>query len=171
MTAKSYRHLGEYYGKAMKSVLIDGEEWQPLKPIKASLSGTNITVDFYVPSPPMVIDTNSVWMKTNYGFEYHDDATSAVVSAVSIIDDDTVMVSLSAVPTGTNPRIRYAYTGTAKTWAGWNKEGSARGNIRDSDATSSLYGNALYNWLVHFDHPIPYNPKGKGFDRDSVYGR
>jgi len=158
LTAQSYRHLGEYYGRAMKKVLVDGEEWHPLKPVRITMSGTNITVDFYVPSPPMVFDTNAVMFKADYGFEYADDASNTVISGVSIVDEDSVVVSLSGVPTGANPRLRYAYTGTAGSWAGWNQAGSARGNVRDSDATPSLYGNTLYNWLVHFDHPIPYNP-------------
>jgi len=171
LTAQSYRHLGEYYGKALKAVLVDGREWTPLTPARIVRDGTNITVDLHVPVSPIVIDTNAVLAQANFGFEYADDTSSASISSVSVLDADTIVVALDAVPTGAKPRLRYAHTGTSGSWAGWNQAGSARGNIRDSDATDSLYGNTLYNWLVHFDHPIPYDPDRDDFDGDGVPDR
>lgn len=156
LTAGSYRHLGEYYGKALKRVLVDHAAWDPLKPVKITRNGATITVDFVVPVPPLAIDTTRVLAQTNYGFEYADDTSSATISNVAIVDADTIAITLSTTPTGANPRLRYAYTGVSGSWAGCNQAGSARGNIRDSDATQSLYGNNLNNWLVHFDHPIPF---------------
>ncbi|MDA3926622.1 MAG: hypothetical protein PF904_18200 [Kiritimatiellae bacterium] len=156
LTAASYRHLGEYYGKAMKRVFVDKEEWIPLSPRKIFMNGSVITVDFIVPAGSIAIDTTLVMEQTNYGFEYADDSSSATISAVSVVDSDTISISLTATPTGSNPRLRYAYTGVAGSWSGWNQSGSARGNIRDSDATTSLYGNNLYNWLVHFDYTVPF---------------
>jgi hypothetical protein len=163
LTAQSYRHLGEYYGKALKRVLVDHAPWDPLKPVKITRSGATITVDFAVPVPPLAIDTTLVLAQTNYGFEYADDTSSATISSVSITDADTMTITLSATPTGANPRLRYAYTGVSGSWAGCNQAGAARGNIRDSDATPSLYGSNLNNWLVHFDHPIPFtSPRHRG---------
>ena len=171
LTAQSYRHLGEYYGKALKRVLVDGGDWHPLTPTVITLDGTNITVGFHVPAPPLMADTNAVLAQTNLGFEYADDASSAAISHVSIANADTIAISLDGIPTGANPRLRYAHTGTAGSWAGWNQAGAARGNIRDSDATASLYGSALQNWLVHFDHPIPYDPARDDADHDGVPDR
>jgi len=163
LNAQSYRHLGEYYGKALKRVLVDHLPWDPLKPVKITQSGATITVDFAVPVPPLAIDTTLVLAQTNYGFEYADDASSATINSVSITDADTMTITLSAPPTGANPRLRYAYTGVSGSGAGCNQAGSARGNIRDSDATPSLYGSNLNNWLVHFDYPIPFtSPRHSG---------
>ncbi|HTR42589.1 MAG TPA: hypothetical protein VMH87_13330 [Pseudomonadales bacterium] len=157
LTAQSYRWLGEYYGKVMKKVLVDGQRWRPLTPDSISINGNNITVTLHVPVPPIVNDTTDVLPKTYFGFEYTDDSSSAAISSAHIGSSNTVIVTLNHAPTGAHPRLRYAYTGTPGSWAGANQSGSARGNIRDSDATPSLYGNKLANWLVHFNYPIPFN--------------
>ena len=47
------------------------------------------------------------------------------------------------------PVVRYAYTGAPGAVAGATT--GPRGNLRDSDATPSLYGYALYNWAIHFE--------------------
>ncbi len=159
----AYRRLGEYYGKVMKKVLIDGEEWIPLQPNTAVRSGNEIVVTYDVPEPPLVIDTTLVDEKTNYGFEYSDSTSSATISSVAVTGDDEVTITLSAVPTGSDQRIRYAYTGTSGSDAGARNSGSARGNIRDSDPTPALYtsdvptstiGTTLYNWSVIFDQAL-----------------
>ena len=46
-------------------------------------------------------------------------------------------LDLDTAPPGGNPRVRYAYTGVAGSWAGWDQPGSAAGNIRDSDVFCS----------------------------------
>jgi hypothetical protein len=171
LTAQSYRHLGEYYGKVLKHVLVDEESWQPLLPTRITLDGTNLVVDFHVPAPPLVLDTNAVLAQTDYGFEYADDASSAAIQSVTVTDADTITIALTAIPSGANPRLRYAHTGIAGSWAGWDQPGSARGNVRDSDATPSLYGNPLHNWLVHFDHPVPFDPARDDFDDDEISDR
>jgi hypothetical protein len=156
LTAQSYRRLGEYYGKVLKKVLVDGQRWRPLTPDAISISNKNITVMLHVPVPPIVNDI-SIGSKSYYGFEYVDDSSSAAISSAYISSSNAVTVVLSKVPTGAHPRLRYAYTGTAGALAGANQTGSARGTIRDSDVTPSLYGDSLVNWLVHFDYPIPFN--------------
>jgi len=156
LTAQSYRRLGEYYGKVMKTVLVDGQRWRPLTPDSISINNKNITVILHVPAPPIVNDI-SIGSKSYYGFEYADDSSSAAISSAFISSSNAVTVVLSKVPTGAHPRLRYAYTGTVGALAGANQTGSARGTIRDSDTTPSLYGDSLVNWLVHFDYPIPFN--------------
>ena len=154
LTGASYRHLGEYYAKAMRRVLIDKKDWQPLRPTTITIDGAIITVDFLVPAPPLCIDTEAVMAQTNYGFEYADSTSSATITAVEITDADTITITLNKAPTGENPVLHYARTGVPKSWSGWNQTGAARGNIRDSDPSPSAYGNILYNWLVHFDWPL-----------------
>jgi hypothetical protein len=147
------RWLGEYYAKAYKKVVVDGGVWTPLKPQLISRSGAVITAKFDVPVPPLVLDPTLVSNPGNYGFEYSDDSGSPpTISSVTPAGSDTVTITLSAVPTGTNKRLRYAFTGVPGNPGGPTT--GPRGNLRDSDATTSLYGNTLYNWCVHFDKPV-----------------
>ena len=160
---QGYRWLGEYYGKAMKRVLIDGDTTTALVPNTVVRSGNTITIQFDVPEPPIAIDTTRVLAQTDYGFEYYDDAVSSDIDSVSVDGDDVIRITLDNTPTGADQRLRYAYTGTPGALPGAQQSGSARGNIRDSDDTESLYGNDLYNWLVHFDEPITVDENGPSF--------
>lgn len=154
LTNTSYRWLGEYYGKVIKKVMVDGQSWAPLSPSQIVRNGNVIYAKFNVPTSPIVFDTTNVLSKTNYGFEYTDDGSPPSISSVEIFDSQTVKITLSGTPAGSNQKLGYAYTGTIGSFAGSNQAGSARGNLRDSDSTSSLYGNNLYNWAVTFNKSV-----------------
>lgn len=154
LTAQSERWLGEYYGKVIKKVIINHEAWRPLTPDSALLNGNVIYANFHVPAGILTFDTTLVSPRTNKGFEYYDSTSSASISNVEILDSDTVKITLSGVPTGSDQRLRYAYTGIPGTNTGAQNAGTAAGNLRDTDPYPSLYGNTLYNWAVHFDQPI-----------------
>lgn len=153
LNADGERWLGEYYAKVYRKVLIDGERWIPVRPLAQSRDGAVITVDFHVPEPPLVFDTEGVSDPGNLGFEYWDDsdAPPSIVN-VELSGDAQVQVTLSAEPTADNKRIRYAYTGVFATPGGPNT--GPRGNLRDSDSTQSRHDYPLYNWSVHFDEPV-----------------
>jgi hypothetical protein len=165
----SNRNYGEQTGKVLKKVLIDRQAWIPLYPRAISISGATITYKCWVPVTPLVIDTTSVPNWTGsvgssgayryLGFEFYDDSgapphiTGIVVSAA-----DTLTITLAAAPTGTvgSFRLRYDYTGNLNTIQG--TAGAPGGNIRDSDATPSVAGDSLANWLIGpQDNAIPYN--------------
>ncbi len=154
LTAASYRWLGEYYGKVIKKVTVDGEAWRPLSPDRITRIGNTIYAKFHVPAGVLAFDTTIQQAVANKGFEYYDSTSSASISSVSIISSDTVAIVLDTTPTGANQRLRYAYTGIAGTDAGSHSPGAAGGNLRDTDPYPSLHGNTLYNWAVHFDKPI-----------------
>jgi hypothetical protein len=161
LISNSYRLLGEYYAKAIKKVVFDHESWVPLSPKSIVRKDNIIYAQFNVPAGPLTIDTTNVLEKENYGFEYWDDSGNPVsINSVEILDDNKVKITLSSVPTGNNQKLRYAYTGTSGSAPGAMVEGSARGNIRDNDSTPSLYGDNLYNWLVHFDKSINNDTAG-----------
>ena len=155
----SYRWIGEYYAKVIKRVQLDGEDWIPFSPRHITMEGSDIVACFYVPSPPIAIDMTNVLAQTNYGFEFVDGGSGAIITNVVVVDATTVKVQLDREP-GASSRLRYAYTGVGGSWAGRNIPGSVRGNLRDSDAMPSLYGSALFNWLVHFDKPVPWSAPG-----------
>jgi|GEM_PF-2144998 len=149
-----YRWLGAYYGKVYKRVVIDGQPWSPLCPIRITRSGAVITAKFHVPVPPLVLDTINVSDPGNYGFEYYDDSPQppTITNVELLPDQDAVRITLSAEPTGSNQRLRYAYTGIPGQPGG--PFTGPRGNLRDSDSEPSLSEDPLYNWCVHFDKPI-----------------
>jgi hypothetical protein len=148
-----YRHMGEYYAKVYRHAILEGQAWQPLRPTAAALSGTTVTVTFHVPVPPLVIDTALVTDPGHDGFEYSDDSASpAKIASVALDGATKVEIALDKAPTGAKKRIRYAWTG--QLGAGAGPKTGPRGNLRDSDAATSLAGNKLYNWAVHFDMAV-----------------
>lgn len=153
LTNAGYREMGEYYAKVYRQVVLEKKAWLPLGPKTIKREGTAITVDFDVPSPPLVLDTTLVSDPGSFGFEVVDDGKPAKIASVSLAGSTSVKIVLAAAPAGA-VRVRYAFTGIAGA-AGGAKTG-ARGNLRDSDATTSAYGPMkLYNWCVHFDQAVP----------------
>lgn len=143
-TNEGYRHIGEYYAKAYKRVVLEGKTWEPLRPRAVTRAGNVLTVRFYVPVPPLVIDTTRITDPGSYGFQYRDDGASPPeIVSVALSGADSVAITFSAPP---NPGARLVY-GLA--WI------PPRGNIRDSDATPSRHGYPLFNWAVHFDEAVP----------------
>ena len=63
------------------------------------------------------------------------------------------MPSIATGANAANRRLRYAFTGIANARGG--PTSGPRGNLRDSDATPSRNGYALYNWCIHFDEAVP----------------
>ncbi len=153
LTGEGERWLGEMHAKVFENVLIEGEPWHPVSPRSISREGAQITVRMWVPAPPLVLDDVIVTDPGNYGFEYTDSSDAPpVITNVELVGDDSVRITLSETPVGGNQRIRYAFTGIAGQPAGPST--GARGNLRDSDATTSRHGYALYNWCVHFDEAV-----------------
>lgn len=58
LSADGERWYGEQVAKVMHRVLVNGEDWQPLRPRRAWLdeARTSVLIDFTVPRPPLVID-------------------------------------------------------------------------------------------------------------------
>ena len=152
-TNASEQRLGEYFAKAYARVVIEGRPWEPLRPTSVTLAGNVVTAKFVVTRPPLVLDVRNVSDPGNFGFEWSDaSASPPTITKVELAGPDTVKITLAIAPTGADKRLRYAYTfdGCLE-----NKRTGARGNLRDSDATTSLSGGALFNWAVHFDASVP----------------
>lgn len=162
LLSSNLQWLGEYYGKVMKRVFIDGESWRPLSPVEIKIGDQKniIRAKFWVPNAPLVFDTSRVPAKEQMGFELaHADAATKTpaIDRVELVSEDTVeLVAQGDLPTGT--RLRYAASGAPRANAGVSgpgTEGSPRGNLRDSDPTGSLHGSwDLFNWCAVFDAPI-----------------
>jgi hypothetical protein len=152
LTNEGYRHLGEDHAKAYRRVILEGQTWEPVRPKSITRNGAVVTVEMHVPSPPLVLDTTRVTNPGNFGFEWKDDSLTPKIQKVEVTGPTTVVVTLTAAPTGANKRLRYAFTGTAGAPGGPTT--GPRGNLRDSDATPSPSGYDLFNWCIHFDEPV-----------------
>lgn len=153
LTNNGYRWIGEMYAKVYRHVVCLNNSWLPLYPTSIVRDGANITAIFNVPVKPLILDDVNVSNPGNYGFEYYDDGGGLPsISNVELVGDDAVRITLSSTPTGSNQRLRYAYTGSSGADAG--PLTGARGCLRDSDNTTSFYGYSLSNWCCHFDELI-----------------
>lgn len=153
LTGEGERWLGEMHAKVFERVLVDGEPWHPVSPREITREGAEITVRFWVPAPPLALDETIVTNPGNYGFAYSDSSGAApTITSVALAGEDSVVITLSAPPVGGNQRVTYAMNGVPGQPGG--PATGARGNLRDSDATASRHGYALYNWCVHFDEAV-----------------
>lgn len=145
------RQLGEYFAKAYQHV-VSGGVWEPVRPKQVTAAGNVVTVRFFVPKPPLVLDTTRVSDPGSFGFEVADAAGAAVaITKVALAGPDAVTITLDAVVT-TGARVRYASTARPQTCPG--PQTGPRGNLRDSDASASNNGYALFNWGVQFDAAV-----------------
>ena len=154
-TSEGERRLGEYFGKVYAEVVIGGRTWEPVRPKTITRNGATITIQYYVPKPPLVFDTTQVVAATNKGFTLVDANGNDGVSItnVAITSADTVTITLASDP-GANMHLRYAMNQEDDACVG--PQVGARGNLRDSDdAPSQSGGAALQNWGVHFDVVVP----------------
>jgi hypothetical protein len=154
------RRLGEYFAKAYARVVFAGEAWEPVRPKNITRVGNVVTVTYHVPVPPLTLDTVHVSNPGSYGFDFLDNGAMVAVANVAVSAADTVTITLGAVPSGVNMRLRYAQNqdtnpATRCIGPGTVYGGGARGNLRDSDATPSRYGYDLWNWGANFDFPVP----------------
>ena len=155
---KGYRKLGEYFAKVYSRVVFGGQKWEPVRPKAIARAGAVVTVQYYVPAPPLVFDTTHVTNPGNYGFDFVDNGALVAISSVVLSAPDTVTITLAAAPSGVNMRLRYAQNQPAAGGCignGIAYAGGARGNLRDSDATPSQYGNDLWNWGANLDVDVP----------------
>ena len=144
LTNVGHRAFGWYAGKAAAAIYL-GTDWSGLQPVGVSRVGAVIRVRTIGRVGALVKDVSQSWGAiTNSGMEYSDDTSSASISTVNF-DGNDIVITLTAVPTGGDRRIKYATT-------------QYYGNIRDSDPTLAPDGTTvLPNWLQHFDLPVTYD--------------
>jgi len=186
LTNQGYLQLGELAGKVWKSLLIDHVYWTGLVPRSITSSGATLTFQAWVPAGSLTIDTTTladatycqgvstadpaactsgggVWVYK--GFEFYDSSgtAKAYITGAAITASNTIAITLNKIPTGSNQRLRYAFTGAGKFPGG--AATAPHGNIRDSDtAVGVTSGARLYNWLATFDDPVGFSwaPPSRG---------
>ncbi len=176
-----YRLLGGYHAKAIKKVVVDGGQWVPLSPRSISIASNVITLRLWVPAGTVTLDTSTLpdytacsmvadpTVNTNpttcrsnggtwrvKGLEFYDSTNSAYITSVTVASGDTLTITLNAAPTGSNQRLRSAYS-TRLSTGDFTHNWSIGTNIRDTDTTLDNSGNHLYDWLITFDEPMGFN--------------
>ena len=109
-----------------------------LVPLSYEVQGNEVLIHYNVPCPPLCLDTLSVKMTDNYGFNVIRKDNTDIISSVSI-DGNTVVLKCKVSPE--NCKIRYGING--KFLKGGKKVGP-RGNLRDSKINNS-------NWCLVFE--------------------
>ena len=122
------RWLGMQFGKVLARLLLRKEGWMPLHPRRATVSGTEVLIDFHVPEPPLQWGQPYVALAAtdyaNKGFVVRDAIGDIILSAVELVGQTMVRLTL-ARPTSGAVRVE-----------GGTKRGSG-GNLclKDSDRT------------------------------------
>jgi hypothetical protein len=108
LTGDSERWLGAQFAKVIKRVVIDGQPWQPLRPLAAwsSSDRKTIFVRYHVPIPPIVIDTSFMPAAAAAGLFIPG---GPAVASVAVYSSDTIALSLeSPLPSTGTFTVEYA---------------------------------------------------------------
>lgn len=141
----SSRRLGAYYGEALKAVAIDGDEWEPLRPVSSQVVGNTIVLTFN--KSGLVLDTTLVPAQTNQGFFVRTGAMAAVtINSVAVVNGNQLRIACATTP-ASDWVVQYGVTATGKA-----PYSGRAGNLRDSAGDAlSFDGFPLHNWCVLFD--------------------
>jgi hypothetical protein len=146
LSGENYTRLAAMHARPAEA-LINGYSWFPTHARSAVRTGNKVAVKFHCPVFPLVIDTALVTDPGNLGLRWIDDSSSASITAVRLSSFDTLEITLSAIPSGANPKIGIADIGTAGAYGG--PITGPRACIRDSQQDLDPYGGRVYNWACH----------------------
>ncbi len=151
LLAPSAKVLGGYMAIVYKRVVVDGGQWEPLRPISHVQDGNDVTITFNVPSGPLVLDTTLIQAQTNYGFSAADSGgTPIAVTGVVLVGTDKVKIT-TASPVPSGGYINYAQTTQTEPV----RSLGGCGNLRDSQGDTITYtGWPMHNWCVLFTQVI-----------------
>ncbi|MEN9903975.1 MAG: Vibrio phage VvAW1 [Pseudomonadota bacterium] len=158
LTNHGYRWLGHYYGKAFHRVFVERRPWVPLWPISVKKSGEkSVDVQFHVPYPPLVFDTDLVALNKNFGFDVvTSGGVDKPIASVIKVEWDTIRITCEGT-VAAGDLVRYAVKAYEK---GIGANNGPRGNLRDSDPAIAQNNGAdgkpypLFNWCVMFSEPV-----------------
>lgn len=151
LLAASAKHLGGYMAIVYNKVLVEGQDWSPVRPLSYVKAGSDVTITMHVPVGPLVLDTALLPAQTNYGFAAFDSGgTPITITGVTLVDADKVKIT-TASPIPSGGYITYAQSvqpEPARSLGGC-------GNLRDSQgATMTYLGKPMHNWCVLFTQVI-----------------
>lgn len=148
--------LGEYKAKLLYDLHdapspIAYTAWKGCRPDSIAVtSGTQIDITFFVPVPPLVLDTTTLPDFGDAGFTYSDTEGGITISSVAILDADTVRLTMSGdISARTNRTVGYADADSASNQTDRPK---VWGNLHDSETRESIVvpDLVLFNWSAIF---------------------
>lgn len=150
----SYKHLGAYYGMVYKKVVIDKEDWQPLRPKSWNVRGN--VIDIFFNKNGLVFDTTIVPAQSNFGFRVNDSGgTAKTISSVQIVSSNVVRLTMAATVNAGDVFL-YGVTATGRSDSFTGLCGNLRDRqgdtlIYESDAGNTPINAPMHNWCVIFD--------------------
>ncbi len=120
LSADGERWYGEHVAKVLRRVLLEKEDWQPLRPRKAWIDSTrnSLVVDFQVPRPPLQIDDHFL-ARQQYergkvfsslcGFKIRDEAGAiSMITAVEVKSPTSIRIRLAS-PVKADTKLNISY--------------------------------------------------------------
>lgn len=129
---------GKLVAKAALNILRNQDKPTGLFPIDVKSQDTEITVDFIVPCPPLVLDTVQVTKAGHYGFSVITPDNRDIAKEIQLFEHE-VRILCSEKPDSC--KVRYAINGEM---AKSGRLHGPRGNLRDS----------VGNWCWQFEWPL-----------------
>ena len=161
LNAREYQRLGEKTAQVYFERVVLGNDWQPLQPTSAEVSGNTVTVHFHVPVPPLAWDetlpphgTMIPQWAAGRGFEVSVAGNRQMITSVEIVGGDSVVITCANDLTTGEVMVGYAATADGGTppaaqCARW-------GQLRDSDPfVGAVTGAAQPNYCVAFQRVVP----------------
>lgn len=126
LSTNGYRWYGELMAKSLYDVLVRGEHYKPVFPTNYTINKNQLIIDFYVPVPPLVLDTWTKETITNMGFIVYNNSTEISITDVTVKSTSVVLTCASEL----SGIVEVIYAGQGR---------SGSGNLRDSDTYRSYY--------------------------------
>ena len=161
LTAESSKLVGAYFGYAIKKAVVDGETMLPVHPVQYTASGNELTVKFFVPVKPLVLDTKQVRFIDNFGFNIYHGVNEIAIQKVELTGEDEIKFTCSqAIQSG--DILTYAINAYGNPFSGGYTTGAlkgSRGNLRDSRGETVTFTigrtiHKLHNWCPIFSEKI-----------------
>lgn len=128
------RWFGEMMAKAYIKTVLKGEKWKPLQPERISKGKNFIDIDFYVPEPPLRMDTLTLEKAANYGFEVRENGQLKKINSVKLLS--AKKIRLMVKDDFSQGKVEITYGGAST---------KGNGNLCDSDAFQSF---EIYQELI-----------------------
>ena len=152
MSMNGYRWYGSLCAKAIFEILVKHRGYSSIVPTEYEIIDPHtIKIDFYVPAPPLVLDTETIAQSDNYGFHVIKDGVQIALTSVDVYNRNSIMIKTQkAIDSGTI-EVYYAIAGNI---------GDGIGNLRDSDNSQSdyVYVDDTNERAVSNGDPIYYHP-------------
>lgn len=153
LNSTGYDLIGAYAARARMALWKFGD-WRPLEPISVIVSGNLINIQFNVPYGKLVVDTEEVSPKRNYGFDILEGGVPVDLIQEVFVRESSIILKLSRAPLA--GFILQCGAGRVIDGEVGGPEGGGGTNIHDGAGYRDYYTPAdkrarpMHNWLVHF---------------------